>query len=314
MTRRDLERMNLDLDRVRSRADFLESYANTTGRELENVPGFTDFSETPEEDAGQSDTRWLLTMDAASALREAASWAIYFDVDRARALLNRAGFLYRSVDMAFGSFLLAVAGSAPLDELPNDIGLLTRAQGKDSQTAPSSIPDSLHHPQQQAYLLLACAGMADQMINYKRPYSVDQSSRYRQELHSIASESPIRQGVLPFGSLGTPVRVPWDIGVHLLQESNPESLNIVARHLTSLCRRYAETMDLATVNDYLWSHAAAPVDVGDIEVIGIAALAAVHFGNEEITASVNRLGVQAEDISFIPLRLGGEISERLEEV
>jgi hypothetical protein len=64
------------------------------------------------------------------------------------------------------------------------------------------------------------------------------------------------------------------------------------------------------VNDYLWSHAAAPVEVGDIEIIGIAALAAAHFGSEEITASIARLGVRTEDISFIPLRLGSEILER----
>src|ERR1700749_629439 len=103
MTSRDLERMNLDLDRVRSRADFLESYANTTGRELESVPGLTNLSETPEDDAREPETRGILTMDAASALREAASWAIYFDVYRALALLKRAGFLYRSAGMAFGS-------------------------------------------------------------------------------------------------------------------------------------------------------------------------------------------------------------------
>jgi len=156
------------------------------------------------------------------------------------------------------------------------------------------------------------------MIDYRRPQSVDEASRYRQALHAIAAESPIRQGVLPFGSLGIPVRIPWDIGIHLLQDydseslftDDPESLATVARYLAALCRRYAETMELATVNDYLWSNAAAPVDVGDIEIIGIAALAAVHFGSEEIMASVTRLGVPTDDISFIPLRLGIEISER----
>jgi hypothetical protein len=57
-----------------------------------------------------------------------------------------------------------------------------------------------------------------------------------------------------------PVRVPWDIGVHLLLDYDSESANAdesesletVARYLAALCRRYAETMQLATVNDYLW--------------------------------------------------------------
>jgi hypothetical protein len=310
MTGRDLENLNLDLSRVRSRTDFLESYANTTGRELETISRRNAFPETPRENVDQSDMGWILTMDAASSLREAASWAVYFDVDRAIGLLGRAGFLYQSVGMAFGSFLLAVAGTAPLEELPYDIELLARAHGQVTQAGPVAIPDSLHHPQQQAYLLLACAGMADKMISDRGLGFAEERSRYREALHTIAVESPIRQGVVPFGALGIPVRVPWNIGIHLLQEKNSESRDIVARYIANLCGRYADTMGLATVNDYLWGHAAAPVDVGDIEVIGISALAAVHFGGEELTASITGFGVQAEGISYIPIRLGREISER----
>ena len=263
----------------------------------------------------------MLRMEVASALREAASWAVYFDVDRAITLLYRAGFIYRGAGMAFGSFLLTVAGAPPLEDLTNDIRLLARLNGRaDPGYSTTTIPDSLHHPQQQTYLLLACAGMIDKTIDHRRPQSIDDVSRYRQTLHAIAAESPIRLGVLPFGSLGIPVRVPWDIGVQLLQDrdsgspgaENSESLDTVARHLAVLCRRYAETMELATVNEYLWSHAAAPVDVGDIEIIGITALAATHFGGEEITASVARMGVRSDDISFIPLSLGREISARTE--
>ena len=316
MTKRDLERMNLDPDQVERRTDFLESYANTAGRELEAIAEPGTSLERSRVSSEGPDRQWILTMDAASALREAASWAIYFNTYRAITLLNRAGYLYRSVDMAFGSFLLTVAGTPPLEELGSDIGLLAQVQGRTDPSGRAAIPDSLHHPQQQVYLLLACAGMADKMAGYRRPQSLAEVSSYRQTLHEIATESPIRQGVVPFGSLGIPVRVPWDIGIHLLQDydsespdpDDSESLVTVARYLAVLCRRYAETMELATVNDYLWSNAAAPVDVGDIDVIGIAALAAAHFGSEEIVASVSRLGVPTNDISFIPLSLGSEIS------
>ena len=184
MARRDLERLNLDPDRVRSRTDFLESYANTTVRELEIILRQIAFPEAPGGSRALPDMGWILTMDAASTLREAASWAVYFDVDRAIALLNRAGSLYRSVDMAFGSFLLAVAGVASLNELSNNTGLLARAHGRVSQAGPSTIPDSLHHPQQQVYLLLACAGMANTVTDERRRLgSIDEGSSYRQELH-----------------------------------------------------------------------------------------------------------------------------------
>ena len=305
----DLEKLRLEPDRARVVTDFLESHANTTGGELEGLQQDAGIPGAAEYTAEQPDIRWTLTMDMASTLREAASWAMYFDVGRALGLLRRAGFLYQSAGLAFGSFLLTMAGSPPMDELSRDVTLLARIHGQADATDSTTIPSSLRHPQQQAYLLLACAGMANRLVEYRRP-SRDDSVDYRQILYGIAAESPNRQGVLPFGSLGTPVRVPWDIGVHLLQNDNPESLEVVAQHLTALCRRYAEMMGLAIVNDYLWDHAAAAVDVGDIELMGIAALSASHFGSEKITQAVNRLGLDPEGISFIPFELGREMSEQ----
>lgn len=305
----DLEKLRLDPDRARLVTDYLESHANTTGGELEGLREVADVPGAAEYTAEQPDISWTLTMDMASSLREAASWAIYFDVGRALGLLSRAGFLYQSAGLAFGSFLLTVAGSPPMDELSRDVTLLAQVHGQADATDSTTVPSSLNHPQQQAYLLLACAGMANKLVEQRR-FGRDEGVDYQQTLHGIAVESPNRQGVVPFGSLGTPVRVPWDIGVQLLQNDNPESLEIVAQHLTALCRRYAEMMRLATVNDYLWDHAAAAVDVGDIEVIGIAALSASHFGSDRITQAVNRLGLDSGDISFIPFELGRDLSEQ----
>ncbi len=306
----DLEKLHIDPDRAGAVTDFLESHANTTGRELENLQEYTDLPGRAESRAGQPDMQWTLTMDMASALREAASWAAYFDVGRALGLLSRAGSLYQSAGLAFESFLLTIAGFPPMGEISRDVALLAQIHGQADAIDSAAIPNPLYHPQQQAYLLLACAGMTDRLVKYRQPPGLDENPDYRQMLYEIAAESPNRQGVLPFGSLGTPVRVPWDIGVHLLQDDNPESLEIIARHLTTLCRRYAEMMSLATVNGYLWDHAAAPVDVGDIEVMGIAALSASHFGSEKITSAVARLGLDSTDISFIPFGLGRDLSEQ----
>ena len=312
MAGNDLQVLHLDASAVRSRTDFLEFYANTTAGELENLSRVDAVVEDSDEDSAVSEERWLLTMDAASALREAASWALYFDVGRAMSLLTRAGYLFQSADMAFGSFLLTIAGNAPPSDLANAIELLAQVQGRAGSAAPVAIPDSLRHPQQQAYLLLACAGMTDQMSGYRSERYSDQESSYRQTLHAIAAESPIRLGVLPFGALGVPIRVPWDIGVHLLQRDggdSTESVDIVARYLAALCRRFAETMELASVNEYLWANAAAPVDVGDIEVIGMTALAMAHFGNVNMSASLRGLGVLADDAQSIPINLALEIAE-----
>src|SRR6266536_6381142 len=100
----DLEKLHIDPDRAGAVTDFLESHANTTGRELENLQEYTDLPGRAESRAGQPDMQWTLTMDMASALREAASWAAYFDVGRALGLLSRAGSLYQSAGLAFESF------------------------------------------------------------------------------------------------------------------------------------------------------------------------------------------------------------------
>src|SRR6266571_9536519 len=148
----DLEKLNIDPDRAGVVTDFLESHANTTGGELENLQGYTDLPGQAEGPAGQPDLRWTLVMDMASALREAASWATYFDVDRAFGLLSRAGFLYQSAGLAFGSFLLTIAGFPPMDELSRDIAFLAQIHGQADAIDSDPIPNLLYHPQQQAYL------------------------------------------------------------------------------------------------------------------------------------------------------------------
>lgn len=153
--------------------------------------------------------------------------------------------------------------------------------------------------------------MADSLLRSQREDGPSGALDNRRSLHSIAERSPNRQGVLPFGALGTPVRVVWDIGVRLLEPTgeNPESVDVVARHLIRLCSRYGEMMDLARVNDYLWDNGAAPVDVGDIDVMGITALCTSHFGFGEMTEAVVRGGLDSSSVSFIPFDLGREMAE-----
>jgi hypothetical protein len=354
-----LRRLSLDPEQAQSVTDYLESYANTTGRELERIRedaearrddtetrGDGDDSDEEEDydeetlgdddasgddtEAGQQDAdgpertdmQWALTVEMASTLRQAASWAMYFDISRARSLLYRAGYLYQSADLAFGSFLLTIAGSPPINQFQRDVAMLALLHGQaDEPGRPESsnsrysleIPGPLYHPQQQTYLLLACAGMADRLDDSRRQaFAPEEEADPRRPLREIAAESPNLQGVLPFGSLGTPVRVAWDIGAHLLRPRNADSLDIVARHLAGLYRRYDEMMNLAMVNNHLWEHAAAPVDVGDIEVIGITALSISHFGRSTFTEAVGR-GLDRNDISFIPFDLGSELAEGLPE-
>lgn len=76
-------------------------------------------------------------------------------------------------------------------------------------------------------------------------------------------------------------------------------------HLLAMARRYEETMTLARVNRYLWQNAATAVDVGDVDISGIAAFAVRRFGEEAVSASAQefRLG----PVGRAPIEVGVEL-------
>jgi hypothetical protein len=70
-------------------------------------------------------------------------------------------------------------------------------------------------------------------------------------------------------------------------------------------------MSLAQVNAHLWRHVARPVDVGDIDVAGVAALAARRFGQDTLMRGVQEAGVSAErdPIAMAPIEAGATIAQ-----
>ncbi len=96
----------------------------------------------------------------------------------------------------------------------------------------------------------------------------------------------------------------WDTARHLYRAER-RSVDVVASHLAGMCDRYGESMELARVNNFLWRHGAAPVDVGDIDLTGITALAVRRFGWEETVAALERSGGQrSRPMNTPPVRLG----------
>jgi len=116
-----------------------------------------------------------------------------------------------------------------------------------------------------------------------------------------------RIGVVPVGALGTPIRRSWDFANHLAGESAGAAAAISAH----LCRRYEECMGLAQVNRPLWGNGASPFDVGDIDIGGIAALAARRFGGEALLNGLREGDVSAEEnpIGIDPVDAGLAIAE-----
>lgn len=290
MADRHLRAMELDPDQVSATVRFLQAYANTGLGELDAVLA------ADEEGSIRRDPAFTIAADAATALREAGQWMLYLDAEQARPLLSRAGALFLRLGSPFGAYLLEVAGEAqrepPYREMLQELAV---AQGERDAAEVRWPP--LRHPQQQAYLMLALTGAPAAQVSSERVVRVLETSTYA-------------DGVIPVGALGTPISRLWDIARHLLAD-RPESPYVIAEHLTGMARRYEEAMALAQVNRYLWRHGAAAVDVGDVDIAGVAALTARRFGAEVVLGSLQEAGMSAErnPIGMAPIEAGLALAE-----
>lgn len=260
-----LQEIGIDVDRVLAAVDFLEGYAEFSLGELES---------------GDEDTRWVSGMEAATALRDAAQWALCYDPARARGLLDRSGDLFLAHGYPFGSYLKVVSGAwfhaPPYDQFGDQVRALARLNLPAAEEVEDPISSALLHPQQQAYLLIAAVS------------SPPIAAEFRRVLEAIVDESPHRLGVVPVGALGTPIRWFWRMG-KLMLERPVESTREYARQLAVIVERYAESVELARTNEHCWRNAAAPIDVGDIDVAGMAVIAGRQFGVDGLTAALEEM-------------------------
>jgi hypothetical protein len=290
MAERHLRAMDLDPDQVGATVRFLRAYANTGLSELDAVLTAT------EEGSILRDPAFTIAADAATVLREAGQWMLYLDPEQAQLLLSRAGGLFLRLGQPFGAYLVEVAGVAqeelPYQEMLQELAVAQRERDDADVRWPP-----LRHPQQQAYLMLALTGTPTAQVSSDRVARVLETSTYA-------------DGVVPVGALGTPIRRLWDIARHLLAR-RPESPYVIAGHLTGMARRYEEAMALAQVNRYLWSHGAAAVDVGDIDIAGVTALTARRFGAQVVLGSLEEAGMSAErnPIGMAPIEAGLALAE-----
>jgi hypothetical protein len=294
MSETHLREIGLDVERVVAEVDFLETYAEFTLGELG--------ADWVEPELPDDDARWTSMIDAASAFREAAQWALCFDPLRARRLLDRSGDLFLAVEQPFGSYLKVVSGAwyrdPPLDGFMRQLRALD-ALGQPTDRVEIAAPEPLLHPQQQAYLLLAAAA------------SPRISREFGELLREIATTSPHRAGVVPVGALGMPIRRFWRMASILLglppaslTDPSQDPVDAFAAELVTLAQSYEESVELARTNEHTWINAAAPVDVGDIDIIGMAVIAARHYGpplQQDLTGRVRDLPYAARAVLEIAL-------------
>jgi hypothetical protein len=267
-----LRRVGIDVNRVTNAIAFYESYANTVQDELFQVT--SQLASARDRDLVRlNDYRWQLSVDVASSFREAGQWALLIDIDRARRLLSRSGRIFEGLGHAFGLFLLVAcrmlqsADSKGRSQRDVEVLLQLNQLTGTRRNQVHDVPEAMYHPQQQAYLLLAlCA-------------TPEIAERYSTQLHTVCSESPHGEGGTPVGALGIPIRHYWATASALLDGNGDQ---FIGEHLTPFVNRYMDNVLSARSNKYLWDHAASPVDVADVDAIGVVSLAVQRFGRHII--------------------------------
>jgi hypothetical protein len=282
MAERHLREMGLDPEQVNATVRFLRAYAATAMQELQAAA-----------DAEPGDVRrdpaFTIAADAATAFREAGQWMLYLDTDLARQLLTQAGSLFLRIGQPFGAYLVEVAGTGrQAIDYTGMLREMTAVQGEQDD-AEMRWP-SLRHPQQQAYLMLASTAAEDPSPLTRR----------------VMERSSYARGVVPVGALGTPIRTIWDIARHLLA-GGADAPRVIAGHLVGMARRYGETMALAQVNQHLWRNGAAPVDVGDIDIAGVAALSGRRLGTDAMLGILREADL--DPIDMAPIEAGLALAE-----
>jgi hypothetical protein len=269
--------MEVSEERVLAAVNFLTDYGSMCVTEADHdrdaqVRGISE---------EEQDRRWTLLADAASSFREAGQWALCFDPQRGRELLDRAGDIFYRLGYPFGAYLLVStgtwAGHAPARDLGRSIDWVTYLNGLGEGPPDERNLAPLQHPQQQAYLALACAGS---------PFIAHELDA---RLGLLLDRSPQRSGVSPVGALGTPARRYWETAAALHRVTGDETaVNTIADHVTAMSRRFAEASELAMANAHTWTNASAPVDIGDIDIVGTTAMAARRFGVTAMQGALDR--------------------------
>jgi hypothetical protein len=283
MATQHLETLQLDQHQVEIAADFFEAYASFIQ---------SDSSGTGGEDA---------LVDAASSLRIAGQWAMFLDPQRAIDLFTASALLWQRAGYGYGTFLLAAFAPSQLNraEMVDRLDQLVQPYNRRRRSAGErQLSGSLLYPQQQAYLLLAETGMSQQM------------DLPAEDLRLFTEQSPHRRGVAPIGSLGTPLRVYWDIARRFLERDAEQTAAGIAQDLALIAASYAETINSAMTNQRLWFNAAAPVDVGDTDTAAIAMIAARRLGSDLTRRHLQSVANDLEPIARVPLELAIEMVER----
>ena len=254
-----LESMGIDLESATRRATFLSDFGAMRREEAASAEG---------------ERRRILDLESATCLLEAAQWLMATEPSAALDLLDDAGRIYTAHEHSFGLFLRVLADATdpvlPVEIRAHLSHLRSRADFRDS-------PAAMTHPQQHAYALLAAAG-------HEEVAASDANA-----LSEVAMSSPHRNGAVPVGALGLPIRHFWALALAIMGVSDHSGQTQDLSGVTTLAafvRQHMLVCGSARTVPRLWRHGAADVHPVDLDTVALFSLLCRHREPAELAESV----------------------------
>jgi len=253
-----LRLLQADAEHLSQRADFYEHYAQhlAEGIERERSRG-----------GAINGGGWRTAAYVATALRFAAQYALVVDPQRAAALLRRAADAYLDLGVSYGYLLLAtVDPDAVAQRMFSERARAAAMHAHDERPLAAA---AAVHPAQLTYLLLA---MSSDRIIASELQGPRRALRERLGAHGTAVVGP--------QSLPLAIYVTFCDELLRLSEGDStqnavQSVEPIIAPLMRMGRGYEDGIRDARINQYLWDRLQAPVDIVDLDIVGMTVLAKV---------------------------------------
>ncbi len=289
------EILGVDREHLARRADFYEHYAAT----LSDMT-----SEEISPSVATTTDGWRTAACVGTALRFAAQYALLFDSHRAIRLLREAARVYLDLGVHYGYLLLAMAEpDAVAQHMFSEFQFSYReGQAPDRPLAAAAWA----HPAQLTYLLLV---MSSHGIIASELSQAHKSVHERLSAHGTA---PVGPQSLPVDFYLTFCDTLTSLNdrERRVERSEPAS-NRIVRMLSQMGRGYEDAIRRAHVNQYLWELQQAPVDIVDLDIVGMTILAdvAMREAGMDLKTEVRLAVNDSPTMAMLPIYTGLALHE-----
>jgi hypothetical protein len=245
---------------------------------------------------------WQTRAAVATAFRFAAQYALLVDAARARRLLRRAADAYLGLGLPYGYLLLAASEPREVSQrMFSDLN--SRSHGNEPYASERPLASAADgHPVQLSYRLLVMSGNVAlaQELPGEREALHRQLTAHRTA--PIGAQNLSVGDYLTFADLLTILTVDTSLGADV--EPVADAVLVA---LTGIGTGYAEGIQRAQANTYLWRHQQSPVDIVDLDIVAMTRLASSALASHQIDLA--QLTSREPTLATLPMYAAMELNE-----